>query len=250
MGSIVPRALVYAAHGFLGQPEDWCSVQKYLDAQANEIIFIAADFFSEKAGPVLNFQKYADLIINKIEHQGADAPQKIFLGYSLGGRLGLHLLQQKPNLFDEYIFLSTNAGFTTDEFHLRESRIIADHKWSEKISSENWTEFIKEWNAQSVLAGGKTEPLRKAEDYDLLKLKESFLKWSLGQQDDFSDLIATYKNKITWVVGTQDSKYIEIAEGLKKKNCIDKFIKVLSGHRIWLDNPEAVAQQIIEKLKK
>lgn len=241
--------LVYAIHGFLGESSDWSLIREDIKKKyKGNLNFISEDLFAKDQQGILDFGKQADSIIKKIKSFDSFAGKKILVGYSLGGRIALHILQQSPELFDHFIFLSTNPGLKNDAENERKNRIINDQKWSEKISMENWDEFLKEWNSQSVFAGSSSEPMRDPQNYDLLKLKESMVKWSLGKQTDFSNVLQMFNYKITWVVGSRDVKYCEIAEVLKSKGCINQFVKAEAGHRLWLDNPKAVAEIISSKI--
>ncbi len=219
--------LVYAIHGFLGHSSDWCRIKKSLP----ELNFIAEELFSKD--PTIGTESFR-------KFQG----KKIFLGYSLGGRLGLQILKKTPELFDHYIFLSTNPGLPATDAEERKIRILNDQKWSEKISQKNWAGFLEEWNEQAVFRGSTAEPKRDINLYDLQKLKKSLKKWSLGLQEDFSDIIRVNNHKITWVVGDRDKKYCEIAEQMKNKKILSGYERILSGHRIWLDNPDAVVELV------
>lgn len=219
--------LVYAVHGFLGQSSDWGSIKNNLPG----VNFVAEELFSEQETIGIE---------SVYKFQG----KKIFLGYSLGGRLGLKMLKKTPELFDHYIFLSTNPGLPVTDTEGRKNRIINDEKWSEKITEKNWADFLTEWNAQPVFQGSNAEPVRDINRYDLQKLRQGILKWSLGIQEDFSDTIKMNNYKITWGVGDRDPKYCEIAEQMKNKKILSGFKKISAGHRIWLDNPDAVIEII------
>lgn len=219
--------LVYAIHGFLGRSSDWDEIKKSLP----EVKFIAEELFSKK-----------ELI-------GTDfittfSGRKIFLGYSLGGRLGLNILKKSPSLFDHYILLSTNPGLPDNDIEIRKNRIISDEIWSQKMTQQNWDNFLKEWNAQAVFQRSSAEPVRDFNQYDLQKLKEGIIRWSLGKQEDFSETIRKSSHKITWMVGDRDQKYCEIAEQMKNKKILSGYERISSGHRIWLDNPNAVVKII------
>ena len=219
--------LIYALHGYLGCAADWDVLKSLLP----DFEFIAEDLFSEK--PELGIESL-------LEKLGS----KIFIGYSLGGRLGLKILDKYPQLFDHFIFLSTNPGLAKDNFAAREARLQSDKLWSAKISPENWSSFLEEWNRQSVFAGSTQEPQRLLESYNLTKLKDALSNWSLSAQPDYSSLIRKYRHKITWVVGDRDSKFCALAEELKNKKILSGYERISSGHRIWLDHPQAVADII------
>ncbi|MEQ1722225.1 MAG: alpha/beta fold hydrolase [Pseudobdellovibrio sp.] len=235
--------LVYAIHGFLGEASDWSLIKAGIEKNSEgSVNFITEDLFGKDESGILDFNKQTDSIIKKIKSFDRFNGKKILLGYSLGGRIGLHILKQNPELFDHYVFLSTNPGLKNPED--RQKRILYDQSWSEKISLENWDSFINEWNSQSVFAGSPDEAKRDPSRYDLLKLKESMVKWSLGQQTDFSETIQMFNYKITWMVGDRDEKYCEIANNLKKSGVLKEYDKASGGHRIWLDNPQAVVDAV------
>jgi len=170
--------------------------------------------------------------------------KRLFVGYSLGGRIGLSVLKAHPALFDHYVFVSVNPGFKDSDKPSREQRLLSDANWADKLSPDNWDVFLKEWNAQPVLSESVAEPERNLSDYDVSKLKDSLTRWSLGSQPDYSDLIEKYKNKITWVVGAKDLKFVTLAEQLKQKNAIDSYLKIESGHRIPFDSPKKLSEII------
>jgi 2-succinyl-6-hydroxy-2,4-cyclohexadiene-1-carboxylate synthase len=243
VGSAVPIGLIYALHGFLGQGRDWDNIKSKLETE--KINFTAEDLFSKSAPEILDLDQHAELLINKI--QKSQLKSKIFIGYSLGGRLGLHMLKQAPDLFDKWIFLSVNSGLSSLATEERRLRILNDKMWGQKITEKNWSSFLMEWNAQSVFAGSLKESARDASDYDLFKLQQSLQKWSLGLQADFSEVIKKNQSKIVWVVGDRDTKYVQHAEDLKNKEIILEYKKISAGHRIYLDNPADLAQ-IIESI--
>ena len=221
--------LVYAIHGFLGQATDWDQVKNSLP----NLNFIAESLFSKK-------QAIGIQAVNKF------SGNKIFIGYSMGGRLGLQILKTTPELFNHFIFISTNPGLPVAKLEERKSRILNDKIWSDKISAENWINFLKEWNAQSVFQGLNEEPKREVSLYDLQKLKEYLSMYSLGKQEDFSEIIRINNKKISWVVGERDLKYCAIAETMKKNKILSGYERISSGHRIWLDNPNGIVQLIIK----
>lgn len=219
------KTLVYAVHGFLGQDSDWDKIKNEL----SEVEFLTPNLFGKKPKEISLKNDYQ---------------KKIFLGYSLGGRLGLQKLKKNPHEFDHYIFLSTGSGLAHSAAAERKLRIENDQKWAEKITEKNWETFLKEWNSQSIFNGSIEEPVRDLAQYDLGKLQSALMEWSLGKQEDFVDLIRENQKKITWVVGDRDQKYGQIAESLKLRNALQEYVKVESGHRIWLDNPDSVVEVI------
>ncbi len=235
----MPKGLVYALHGFLGKGSDWSLIQQAL--QKSGVQFVSDSLFAKESEDILDFKNYAKRIIQKVRalHEG---DPKVFVGYSLGGRIGLSILAEDPQLFDHYIFLSTNPGLSNEAVRDRLQRIQSDQQWSEQITEANWNHFIKNWNEQPIFAGSNAEPTRHIDDYDLDKLKKSLSIWSLGNQKDLTDVIKLNQNKITWIVGDSDHKFLEIAESLKQKKILLDYKRISSSHRIWCDQPIQVVE--------
>ena len=104
--------VIFALHGFLGQSSDWNKVKQDLPNRSD---FVAIDLFSDESLPVAELEDYAEQLSEQVDEIVEGKKKKIFVGYSLGGRIGLHLLQNNPDQFDHYIFLSTNPGLTEVE---------------------------------------------------------------------------------------------------------------------------------------
>lgn len=222
------NAVIYAVHGFFGCAADWAVVKNSLSG----FDFVAENLFSHK--PAIGTGSFAD-----------SNRKKIFLGYSLGGRLGLRLLSENPKQFDHYIFLSTHPGLTDQRS--KNLRIESDEQWAGIINQENWPALLEAWNAQAVFAGSGSEPVRDVAEFDLKKLKLALREWSLGRQDDYSELIREHNQKITWVVGERDPKFCGIAAELENKKILSGYERISAGHRLWLDQPMAIAN-IIKKI--
>lgn len=219
------KAIVYAVHGFFGCASDWDLIKNLLP----DFDFVAEDLFSHNSA--IGTSSFVNTNL-----------KKIFLGYSLGGRLGLRLLSENSKQFDHYIFLSTHPGLTDQ--HSKVLRTESDKQWASQITLENWAAVLKAWNGQAVFSGSGSEPVRDVANYDLKKLKLALGEWSLGRQDDFSELIREHNQKITWAVGERDAKFCGIAADLENKKILSGYERISSGHRIWLDQPAAIADLI------
>ena len=214
MGHDLSVSLICALHGFLGEGSDWSRVKANLDQHQ----WLCPNLFSPGAKFDLTFSE-----VQKF------AGKKIFVGYSLGGRIGLSLLEKRPLTFDHYIFVSVNPGFTEEDKASREDRWRSDLEWSQKVSESNWESFTKFWNEQKVFAGSQIEPKRTFENYDLNSLRDSLLQWSLAKQPDRTPAIKANKDRVTWVVGSRDEKFVSIAEKMKSDLVIDSYYKTESG---------------------
>lgn len=240
MGSILQTVnslpIVVALHGFLGLGSDFDRLKNTLDVR-----FVAPDLFKENDFDLSSFENVAGQIVHQIVN--IKGP-KIFVGYSLGGRIGLHILKFFPEAFDHYIFLSTHAGLNSEVE--KTERIANDLAWSQKLKNLSWSDFLLAWNAQPVFAGG-CEPQRLETDFNRNQLENAFVHLSLGQQQNMNDVLQKNKSKISWVVGDQDSKFVALAEALQQKKILEGYSRIFSGHRILFDADPKELQKIILK---
>jgi 2-succinyl-6-hydroxy-2,4-cyclohexadiene-1-carboxylate synthase len=220
------KITIFGLHGFFGASSDFDQIQKILPENYR---LVAPDLFSNEDFDLTNFQTITDQIANAAIHK---SEKKIFLGYSLGGRIGLHLLKSYPDLFDQWIFLSTHPGLSLQTE--KELRLKSDVIWSEKLAHFSWGDFLSAWNDQAIFMN-TYEPIRLEKDYKKAQLGKALLNLSLGQQADMSEAICGHQKKIKWVVGDRDSKFMALAKHLKQKKILENYSRISSGHRILFD---------------
>jgi len=95
---------VVAVNGFLGRESDWSLIPNLL-APEWELKTIDLWNQTEIASYDLWAKKTSEQIANGFPKQ-----KKILLGYSMGGRLALHLLIAAPHLFDGAVIVSANPA--------------------------------------------------------------------------------------------------------------------------------------------
>lgn len=223
---IAEKIIVFGLHGFLGQGSDF---DRFKNLWPEYIEFSAPNLFSDNHYDLSNFEICTDQLASQIS---AMPEKKIFIGYSLGGRIGLHFLEKYPDIFQQYIFLSTHPGFDSDVE--KKQRIENDTIWAEKIKKLKWSEFLKDWNSQSVF-GGTSETVRNENDYSKDQLMAAMTYLSLAKQKNMNSVIKKNKHKIKWIVGEKDLKFSELAENLKQKKILENYSRISSGHRILFD---------------
>lgn len=233
--------LIFALHGFLGQAKDWEHLKNLYSGKN----LLTPSLFAEDgtlAGRSLTAQ--AEIVMSLLNEKGPKrlGGKKTFVGYSLGGRIGLHILQLEPDIFDQYIFLSTHPGLAEKDIDTRNKRRVSDEKWAAELTEENWEVFLSKWNAQPVLAGSSEEPERCVSDYSLKKLRLALTDWSLAHQADMRDIIYKNREKIIWVVGAHDLKYLELGKELERNNLIKRLEVFKGGHRLHLECADQLAK--------
>ncbi|MBL7543090.1 MAG: hydrolase [Bdellovibrionaceae bacterium] len=236
-------------HGFLGLPSDWDDVIENikvdLENSGVDGEYYSVDYFNRpNLSPKNSFDKMATEFVSWAESNTRNS-RKILVGYSLGGRLALHIFQKKPELFETLICVSTHPGMKADEEEQIKERETRDQFWSELFLNHNWSEVIQKWNEQSVFEGSDFEPERDSTQYRRDLLSKSLINWSLSKQTDKRMLIRQNSQKILWIAGERDKKFVELTRGLHKENPDLKIELIsLAGHRVIFDNSLELARSI------
>lgn len=211
---------IHALHGFMGQPLDWSrfSFSKGCTFYPYQLL---TDF------PIVPLTEWAELFNQKI---GLKTFDNILLGYSLGGRLALHAVINKPQIWKAVILLSTHPGLKMEEE--RKARLAADQQWARRFEKDSWEQLMNDWNAQDVFKTD-TPTERKEMNYDRQSLSNALNIWSLGRQADLRLQIASLKIPILWIVGENDRKYLSLGHELTFRHPQSKLCVVSeSGHRL------------------
>lgn len=195
---------LYVLPGFLGMASDYRFLARFSEGSIKEII--ASDILKHvEEKSMQGLWSFARKYNQWIERRhGEKRHGRILLGYSMGGRLALHVLIDNPSLWSGAIIVSAHSGLQTERE--RELRRDEDKLWAKKfISSANsWEELMKEWHDRPIF-GGKDPPfLRREKDFSRRALGLALEKFSLGVQEDLRPLLACVPVPILWVIGRED----------------------------------------------
>lgn len=234
--------MIFAIHGFLGSGNEWTELKKLTPQES----WVTPSLFENFEWPEsINFesviQKLRETYFLPELHEKTQAKKK-FLGYSLGGRLGLQWLELFPNDFDQWFFISTNPGLTSTAE--KESRRHADLQWALKLQQLDQLDFLKLWNDQEIFKGTRASTSAQLLwNKDILEL--ALVNLSLARQKNFSDVLKKHQQKVHWVVGSQDQKFLDLALKLKEGVKIQHLHSLFGGHRIYLDQPKLLAELLL-----
>lgn len=236
-------------HGFLGIPHDWDSVVENINADLEgtgvEGVFHKVDYFNRpNLSPKNQFEKVSTEFVNYISSIAVN-PRKVLVGYSLGGRLALHIFEKNPDMFERLVLVSAHPGFKPFQEPEQKERESRDLFWSELFLNHNWEEVIQKWNEQSVFDGSEFEPERDGNNYRRDLLAKALVNWSLAKQSDKRMLIKRYSKKIFFVIGERDKKFIELGRTFMSEiPDIQLEMISLAGHRVLFDNALELAKVI------
>ena len=152
----------------------------------------------------------------------------VLLGYSMGGRLALQLLEQQR--FRCAIIVSAGLNAPDDERRRR------DEAWARRFERDDWPSLMRDWNAQPVFGGHVVE--RNEADYDRAELARQLREYSPAVlPPPRLELIDT---PILWIAGERDAKYVDIARtAVRRLPSAELWICPNAGHRVPWEQPEA-----------
>jgi 2-succinyl-6-hydroxy-2,4-cyclohexadiene-1-carboxylate synthase len=162
----------------------------------------------------------------------------VLLGYSMGGRRALDLLQRRR--FDKAIIIS--AGLNAPD----PQRRARDEEWARRFEHEDWPALMRAWNAQPVFGGH--EVARHEEDFDRAELARALREWSPSVlPPPRLEEIAT---PILWVAGARDAKYVEVGQrAVSRLPHAELWICPDAGHRVPWEQPEALIRRLRDFLE-
>ena len=240
---------IHCLHGFLGLPQDW---QKVIP---NGVVSHAHSIYTSTS---LSFDAFAKEK-NDTVSETSFKKKRLLLGYSLGGRLALHMLLDRPDLWDHAVIVSAHPGLPNlTDGQDRETRFQADLRWAKRFETESWSGLMKDWEAQAVFSGSKSLNLPEApnmhgvsreREFNRSILAQALTQWSLGKQANLLPRLTQLGKRIRWVAGEKDSKFDAVARLAASSHpafrysCIEK-----AGHRVPWDQPEIFKNLLLREM--
>jgi 2-succinyl-6-hydroxy-2,4-cyclohexadiene-1-carboxylate synthase len=172
-----------------------------------------------------------------------DAPYAL-AGYSMGGRLALHLALAQPSLVRRLVLVSTTAGIAgADE---RAERRRSDEEVADGLEAAGLETFVRWWGAQPLFADQPPE-VAAAAHRDRLRNTAEGLAASLrgmgtGAMTPVWDRLGELTMPVVVVTGERDAKFRAIGERLADALPDAELVVAKgAGHAVHLEAPAAVA---------
>lgn len=172
------------------------------------------------------------------------------IGYSMGGRLLLHLALMRPDAFSRLILIGASPGLRTQSERL--ARIQSDQKWIRLLRSESIERFFEHWWQQPVMAELRNLPSKDWENIRNRRLSNcpnglarSLEHHGTGALPSLWERLPEITVPVQLIVGEKDRKFRSIAEEMANFFPSPSLeIIANSGHSPHLENPEGLAKSI------
>lgn len=232
-------------HGFTQNRRCWGPVPELL-ARTREVVVADAPGHGDAAGLHLSLADTATPYAEALAGVGAAQ----WLGYSMGGRLALHVTLAHPEHVGALVLVGTSPGIADPA--ARASRRAADEALATHLEAVGTKTFVDEWLAQPLFSGldarssCRSERLRNDPD----GLAASLRLAGTGAQASLWEALGSITTPVLLVVGEGDAKFRGIAADMTPRfggRC-DTVVLPATGHACHLEAPEAFCTAVTEWL--
>jgi 2-succinyl-6-hydroxy-2,4-cyclohexadiene-1-carboxylate synthase len=229
-------------HGFGGTHRAWDGVASRLSPQRYTPLALDLPGHGEQAGfaPPVTFDTC-------VEHVLACAPERFALcGYSLGGRVALHVALAAPERVSRLVLVSCSAGI--EGAAERATRREADGRLADELEQMPFEDFIEPWRTQPLFADEPAEVGALArEDHrrnDPRALAGVLRGLGTGRMAPLWDRLGELTMPAVVVVGERDAKFRALGARMAESIPHAQLVVVRGAHGLPLENPAALAEAL------
>lgn len=219
-------------HGFAGTARHWDRVSAELDG--------------ERYSPLALELTDADplTLAGAIEFVAAKAPERFILcGYSMGGRIALHVAATMPERVSRLVLISASAGIEDKEVSV--ARASSDEALAQSIERGSIDDFVVMWRKTPLFASDP-QWVQDAVAEDERRLSPEQVAMTLraygaGSVPQLWRGLRDIEMPVAVLVGERDVAYCEVgarlAHGLPRAG-----LRIVpgTGHRVAIEAPDAV----------
>ncbi len=186
------------------------------------------------------------------DHLGVERSHVV--GYSMGGRLALHVAVNLPERTRSLLTIGAYAGL---EGEIRVARRAADRALADRIESEGVEAFVRYWESLPMFEGvARREPQLAAVLHDIRMknsaegLAASLRDMGAAAMEPLWDELSTIDVPSSFVAGAEDPAFIAHAQRLAalvaraRTHVVDE-----SGHSVPFEQPAAMASVLADHLR-
>jgi 2-succinyl-6-hydroxy-2,4-cyclohexadiene-1-carboxylate synthase len=237
----VPETAVLL-HGFSGTRRAWDGVASRLDPERYLPLALDLPGHGELASqpwPIC-FEDCVRMVLD------ASPERFVLCGYSLGGRVAMHVALAAPERVSRLVLIAANPGI--EDRAERAARLAADERLAQRLETEPFEQWIESWRTQPLFAADPPHvgELARADQRrnEPLALAAAMRGLSVGAMAPLWGRLGELAMPVVYVVGERDEKFRAIGE-LLAAECPGCTLSVVQGgHGLPLENPDAVASAI------
>jgi 2-succinyl-6-hydroxy-2,4-cyclohexadiene-1-carboxylate synthase len=178
-----------------------------------------------------------------VAHVLARGPERFTLcGYSMGGRVALHVALAAPARVSRLVLVSSTAGIADDAERAR--RRESDRALADELERIPFEDFIERWRTQPLFAEdppdvgelARTDQRRNRPDALATVLRGI----GTGEMQPLWGRLGELVMPVTVLVGERDEKFRALGERMVELLADAELIVAAGGHALPLENPKAM----------
>ena len=226
-----PRVVL--VHGFTQTRRSWGLVAADL-ARDHEVVRVDAPGHGRSASSAATMARGADLV-------SAVGGRAVYVGYSMGARLCLHLALAHPELAGALVMIGGTAGI--EDAEARRARRRDDEARALELEEVGVAEFVRRWLAQPLFAGldGPDAGIDARLENTVAGLAASLRLAGTGAQESLWPRLSELSMPVLAVAGERDDVFCARADAMAA--AIGENAETASvpgaGHAAHLESPDA-----------
>lgn len=242
-------------HGFTGSGASW---DRHLPTFSRGYSTVAVDLIGHGASdaPVdpgrYRMERCVADLVALLDHLGID--RAAVLGYSMGGRVALHLALAAPERVSALVLESASPGIADPA--ARQARVRSDEALAEMIEREGLEAFVDYWERVPLFA---TQERLPADVRDRVRrrrlassprgLANSLRGMGAGAIEPVVDRLGQIRAPTLIIVGELDRKYRDLGR-MMESTVPNVRLEVVpnAGHTVHLEQPEAFERAVLAYL--
>jgi 2-succinyl-6-hydroxy-2,4-cyclohexadiene-1-carboxylate synthase len=229
-------------HGFGGTRHAWDGVVGHLPAERYRPLALDLPGHGQQADAPrpITFDGCVSSVLER-------SPDRFVLaGYSMGGRIALHIALAAPERISRLVLISSSAGLEDPAERAR--RREADRRLASEIEQGTIGDFVTRWRAQPMFADDPPEVdgLARA-DQSLNRpdgIAAALRGVGTGEMGSLWERLCELPMPLTVMVGKRDLKFRSLGPRMVELAQHATLVTAAGGHVLPLENPLAVVEAI------
>jgi 2-succinyl-6-hydroxy-2,4-cyclohexadiene-1-carboxylate synthase len=210
-------------------------------AELGQVSFVDAPGHGKSAHDGADLWETAELIVES-------AGPGIYVGYSMGGRMALHVALSANESVEGLVLMGATAGLRTEEERAERQR--ADESLARSITVRGVGPFLKEWLAGPLFARLTPEAsmIEARMTNRAVGLAASLRSCGTGAQDDLWDRLNEITVPVLLLSGGNDHKFTDLCAAMAPLfgGSTSHFVVDGAGHSVHLEAPIETAALVSE----
>ena len=231
---------IWCLHGSLQTPSVWKAIGDAIESKFESVKVEEVNLYENEYE---SFGHWRAQFYKKVERQTKGEPS-LLLGYSMGGRLAMDAVVNRPGLWRGGILVGADPGLISDDE--RRKQLHKDLKWSRRFRTEDLQKLLEEWDRLPVFCGRSNCASREISELDSEKIGRFFDVFSKARQPNMLPMLRKLKNTpLLYISGSDDLKYTKFGQDLAT-HCLQIRHEIIpqAGHRVPWENQDAFVSEV------